>query len=194
MQPTPQSNWYRKQRTPDGACCQKDSGSNSYFCHWQAAWSWGKFLKFLAPLFFLAVRWFVTHTVVVKNKWGVVEQACSSEHGTEQTFGKAFFSSPLWPLYPSAAGPHRMGQRWLWSAIFLGYRLLPQKPRERIRREWCLSLSSPPTSLWVPPALARASAKMPCSSPNSCPCLFFFHSLQSRGLSSLSETPSHTPM
>ena len=136
MQPSPQCNWCRKHRTPGGACCRKDPGSNPCFCYWQAVWSWAKFLKFLAPLFFLAVRWFVTHTVVVRNKWGVGYQAHSSECGMELTFGKPSFPPSVTPVPFSfwTTQDGEQGQRWLWSVIFLSYLRLLLKHKERILR------------------------------------------------------------
>lgn len=190
MQPSRQCNWCRKHRTPGGTCCQKDPGSNPRFCRWQVVWSWAKFLKFLAPLFFLAVRGFVTRTVV-RNKWGVGYQAHSSECGMELTFGKPSFPHSVTPVPFSfwTTQDGKQGQRWLWAVIFLSYLLLLLKHRERILREWCLSLNNRPINLWVPPALAKASAKMPHFPPISCPRLSF-----DRGVCSLfQKPPAHTP-
>ena len=71
---------------------------------------------------------------------------------------------------------------------------LPSPAAEAQRKDpKSLSLNNWPINLWVPPALAKASAKMPHFPPVSCPCLVFFHSLRSGGLFSLSENPPTHP-
>lgn len=143
--------------------------------------------QFLVPLFFLVRQW----SSLIKLLWEI-NKATYTKHVAGSVVQSrhlaSLFSLPCVTPVPFSCWTTqdaKQRQKWLWSVTFLSP-LLPQKHTESILRN-SVSCWSMPIQLGVPPALAKASAKMSHFLPISFPCIVFLCSRRSVDPTCLSE-------